>query len=70
MTPPNILDQTLKQLAKILRSPGCRKIPIFVKDIGMAVELAGSFVQEKSVFSSFKFIRSIYKYKIELLPFS
>ena len=25
MTPPNVLEQTLKQLNKVLRSPGCRK---------------------------------------------
>jgi len=40
MTPQNIQAQTRKQLIKILKSPGCRKQPIYVKDKGMAVELA------------------------------
>src|SRR5947207_2966161 len=30
MTPPNILQQTINQLTKILKSPGSRKIPIFI----------------------------------------
>lgn len=47
MTPPNILEQTVKQLAKVLRSPGCRKQPVFVKDLGMACELATGFIKAK-----------------------
>lgn len=47
MTPPNVTEQTLKQLVKILKSPGCRKTPVFVKDIGMSCELASSFLEEK-----------------------
>lgn len=31
MCPPNILESTIKQLIKILKSPGCRKIPMFIK---------------------------------------
>ena len=50
MTPPNVLEQTLKQLVKVLRSPGCRKQPVFVKDLGQACELAQGFVEEKYVF--------------------
>ena len=46
-TPANVLDTTVKQLAKILRSPGCRKSPVFVKNRGMACSLAKSFVQRK-----------------------
>jgi len=30
MTPAPIYEQTCKQLAKVLRSPGCRKKPVFV----------------------------------------
>lgn len=48
-TPANVLDSTLKQLAKILRSPGCRKSPVFVKNRGMACSLAKGFVSQKSV---------------------
>lgn len=46
-TPPNVLDQTLKQLSKLLRSPGCRKVPVYVKDRGMSCALAKSFVAQK-----------------------
>lgn len=46
-TPPNVLDATCKQLSKILRSPGCRKSPVFVKNRGMACSLAAEFVQQK-----------------------
>lgn len=46
-TPANVLDSTLKQLAKILRSPGCRKQPVFVKNRGMACSLAKGFVAQK-----------------------
>ncbi|KAK4056733.1 hypothetical protein OIO90_002285 [Microbotryomycetes sp. JL221] len=48
MTPPNVLEQTLKQLNKILRSPGCRKQPVYVKDTGMACELAAGFASAKA----------------------
>lgn len=40
MTPPHILEATIKQLTKILRSPGCRKTPIFVDSLGQAVDSA------------------------------
>lgn len=47
-TPPLILEQTVKQLGKVLRSPGCRKPPVYVKDTGQALELASGFVEAKS----------------------
>lgn len=60
MTPPNVTEQTLKQLVKVLKSPGCRKTPVFVKDVGMACELAGSFVEEKYVLSpSYSFLSAL-----------
>ncbi|SNX86673.1 probable GTP-binding protein 1 [Melanopsichium pennsylvanicum] len=40
MTPAHVLESTLKQLAKILKSPGCRKAPVFVNDMGQVVESA------------------------------
>lgn len=40
MTPPHILEATVKQLTKILRSPGCRKTPVFVENIEQAVDSA------------------------------
>lgn len=41
--PANIQAQTRKQLVKILKSAGCRKTPVYVRDNGMAIELARSF---------------------------
>lgn len=46
-TPPNVLEQTIKQLVKVLKSPGCRKTPVFVKNAGMACELASNFASAK-----------------------
>lgn len=40
MTPPHILEATIKQLTKILRSPGCRKTPIFIESPEQTVDAA------------------------------
>ncbi|TFK86884.1 GTP-binding protein 1 [Polyporus arcularius HHB13444] len=47
MTPPNILAKTVEQVSKILRSPGCRKTPVFIKSIESAVAVAQSFGKER-----------------------
>ncbi|CAA7263154.1 unnamed protein product [Cyclocybe aegerita] len=47
MTPPNVLAETVKQVVKILKSPGCRKTPVFVKSLEVAIEMATSFGTEK-----------------------
>ncbi len=47
MTPPNKLAETIKQVTKILRSPGCRKTPVFVKSMETAVEVADVFAKER-----------------------
>ncbi|KNE60009.1 hypothetical protein AMAG_05448 [Allomyces macrogynus ATCC 38327] len=47
MCPPQVLEQTLKQLLKILKSPGCRKIPMFVRTSEDVVRVAASFVSER-----------------------
>ncbi|TFK44701.1 P-loop containing nucleoside triphosphate hydrolase protein [Crucibulum laeve] len=47
MTPPNVLAETIKQVVKILKSPGCRKSPVFVKSIEIAVEISTSFGAER-----------------------
>ncbi|KAI0049854.1 P-loop containing nucleoside triphosphate hydrolase protein [Auriscalpium vulgare] len=47
MTPPNVLAETLKQVEKILRSPGCRKVPVLVKSVETAVEVSQVFAKEK-----------------------
>ncbi|OCF55928.1 GTP-binding protein 1 [Kwoniella mangroviensis CBS 10435] len=40
MTPPKILEQTVNMLTKVLRSPGCRRIPVFVNTAQEAVDCA------------------------------
>ncbi|KAG6866344.1 hypothetical protein C0991_005265 [Blastosporella zonata] len=47
MTPPNKTEETIKHVVKILKSPGCRMSPVFVKDIETAVELSTSFGSER-----------------------
>ncbi|KAI0329403.1 P-loop containing nucleoside triphosphate hydrolase protein [Cubamyces sp. BRFM 1775] len=47
MTPPNILEKTVEQVSKILRSPGCRKTPVFVKSMETAVAVAQAFGKER-----------------------
>ncbi|GAB7363936.1 hypothetical protein MBLNU230_g4498t1 [Neophaeotheca triangularis] len=45
--PPHILQQTLTQLTKILKSPGARKIPIFIKSREDCVNTAAQFVSQR-----------------------
>ncbi|KAK0225676.1 GTP-binding protein 1 [Armillaria fumosa] len=47
MTPPRVAAETVKQVVKILKSPGCRKIPVFVKSTETSVEIATSFGKDK-----------------------
>ncbi|KAJ7647327.1 GTP-binding protein 1 [Roridomyces roridus] len=47
MTPPNVLAETIKQVVKILKSPGCRKAPVFVKDVETAVEISTTFGKDR-----------------------
>ncbi|KAG0070225.1 hypothetical protein BGZ89_001136 [Linnemannia elongata] len=47
MCPPNVLENTVKQLTKILKSAGCRKIPMFVKTHEDVVVTAGNFVSDR-----------------------
>ncbi|OZJ05298.1 hypothetical protein BZG36_01945 [Bifiguratus adelaidae] len=47
MCPANVLEDTIKQLTKILKSPGCRKIPMFVKTEEDVVLTAQNFVSER-----------------------
>ncbi|KAK4505650.1 hypothetical protein PRZ48_003615 [Zasmidium cellare] len=47
MTPPHILQQTLTQLTKILKSPGARKIPIFIKNREECINTATQFVSQR-----------------------
>ncbi|KAJ5120375.1 Translation elongation factor EFTu/EF1A domain 2 [Penicillium bovifimosum] len=45
--PAHILQETLSQLTKILKSPGARKIPIFVKDMEETINTATQFVSQR-----------------------
>ncbi|MCJ1372036.1 hypothetical protein MMC20_003257 [Loxospora ochrophaea] len=45
--PPQILQQTITQLTKILKSPGARKIPIFVKNREETINTATQFVSQR-----------------------
>ncbi|PSK43147.1 GTP-binding protein 1 [Elsinoe australis] len=45
--PPQILQQTITQLTKILKSPGARKIPIFIKNKEECVNTATQFVSQR-----------------------
>ncbi|KAL4254993.1 TRAFAC class translation factor GTPase superfamily protein [Abortiporus biennis] len=47
MTPSNILAETIKQVTKILMSPGCRKTPVFVKSAEIAIEISQVFAEER-----------------------
>ncbi|KAL3473141.1 P-loop containing nucleoside triphosphate hydrolase protein [Aspergillus californicus] len=45
--PPQILQETISQLTKILKSPGARKIPIFIKDMEETINTATQFVSQR-----------------------
>ncbi|KAH7380222.1 P-loop containing nucleoside triphosphate hydrolase protein [Phaeosphaeria sp. MPI-PUGE-AT-0046c] len=45
--PPQILEQTITQLTKILKSPGARKIPIFIKNKEECINTATQFVSQR-----------------------
>ncbi|KAI9790744.1 MAG: hypothetical protein M1816_004885 [Peltula sp. TS41687] len=45
--PPQILQQTIKQLTMILKSPGARKIPIFIKTKEECINTARQFVSQR-----------------------
>ncbi|KAL2261525.1 hypothetical protein VTK26DRAFT_3991 [Humicola hyalothermophila] len=45
--PPQILEQTITQITRILKSPGARKIPIFIKTHEEAINTATQFVSQR-----------------------
>ena len=45
--PPQILEQTLTQLTRILKSPGARKIPVFIKTREETIQTATHFVSQR-----------------------
>eukprot|EP00040_Diaphanoeca_grandis_P004842 m.30335 g.30335 ORF g.30335 m.30335 type:complete len:607 (+) comp16265_c0_seq1:235-2055(+) len=47
MCPPNVLASTLKLLQKILKSPGCRKMPILVNNTDDVVDASKNFLSQR-----------------------
>lgn len=47
MCPPNVLQDNLRLLVRILKSPGCRKVPVMVKSSDDVVLSATNFVSER-----------------------
>ncbi|KAK4198072.1 P-loop containing nucleoside triphosphate hydrolase protein [Triangularia verruculosa] len=45
--PPQILEQTINQITRILKSPGARKIPIFIKNREECINTATQFVSQR-----------------------
>lgn len=45
--PPQILEQTIKQITRILKSPGARKIPIFINNREDCINTATQFVSQR-----------------------
>lgn len=45
--PPQILEQTITQITKILKSPGARKIPIFINNRDECINTATQFVSQR-----------------------
>ena len=50
MCPANVLSDTVKLLQRILKSPGCRKIPVLVQNTDDVVIAATNFTSERFVF--------------------
>lgn len=47
MTPNQILASTILQLSKILKSSGCRKIPMFIESVPEVIVAAETFISER-----------------------
>jgi GTPase len=47
MTPDNIREDTINLLTRILKSPGCRKIPVHLKSTDDVVVCARNFMSER-----------------------
>jgi GTPase len=47
MCPPNVLQETLSQITKILKSSGCRKIPMFINSMEDVLVTSENFVNER-----------------------
>lgn len=49
MCPPNVLQDTMKLLTRVLKSPGCRKIPVMVQGEDDVITSAANFTSERFV---------------------
>ena len=47
MCPPNVLQDTMKLLLRVLKSPGCRKIPVLVQNSDDVITSASNFTSER-----------------------
>lgn len=47
MCPPNVLQDTMKLLMRVLKSPGCRKIPVLVQSDDDVITSASNFTSER-----------------------
>ncbi|EGX89745.1 GTP-binding protein 1 [Cordyceps militaris CM01] len=45
--PPHVLEESIKQITKIMKSPGARKIPTFIKDREDCINTATQFVSHR-----------------------
>ncbi|KAH8600009.1 P-loop containing nucleoside triphosphate hydrolase protein [Bisporella sp. PMI_857] len=45
--PPQILEQTINQITRILKSPGARKVPVFIKNKEQCINTATQFVSQR-----------------------
>jgi len=53
MCPPNVLTDTLRLLVKVLKSQGCRKVPVMMRTEDDVVLGATNFVSERCVLFNF-----------------
>jgi len=47
MCPPNVLQDTLRLLVRVLKSSGCRKVPVMAKNPDDVITSATNFVSER-----------------------
>ena len=47
MCPSNVLQETLRVLQRLLKSPGCRKIPVLVQSMDDVIVSATNFTSER-----------------------
>ncbi len=63
MCPPNVLQETIKLLMRVLKSPGCRKIPVFVQSPDDVITSATNFTSER-----YSVVRNLQYSTIHMFP--